>query len=171
MKIKFYGDKYMIKQAEEQDILAIEEILLDAVMWMQKNKLQNQWNENNIKCDCLSKDYKINNFYINYQNDVPVGCMAITDLDTKYWSEIPQGKSLYIHKLAIKRIYAGKGVSKQLIDFAKNLSLKNGINSVRLDCNLHRNKLRMVYEKEGFTYVETRKLKNNYDIVLYVWNK
>ena len=75
----------MIKQAEEQDILAIEEILLDAVIWMQKNKLQNQWNENNIKWDYLSKDYNINNFYINYQNGVPVGCMAITDLDTKYW--------------------------------------------------------------------------------------
>ncbi len=161
----------MIKQAEEQDILAIEEILLDAVIWMQKNKLQNQWNENNIKWDYLSKDYNINNFYINYQNGVPVGCMAITDLDTKYWSEIQQGKSLYIHKLAIKRIYAGKGVSKELIDFAKNLSLKNGINSLRLDCNLYRNKLRMLYEKEGFTYVETRKLKNNYDIALYVWNK
>lgn len=35
----------MIKQAEEHDTLVIEEILLDAVMWMEENKLQNQWNE------------------------------------------------------------------------------------------------------------------------------
>lgn len=34
--------------------------------------------------------------------------MAITDLDQKYWPEIPQGKSLYIHKLAVKREFAGK---------------------------------------------------------------
>ncbi|OBR90151.1 MULTISPECIES: hypothetical protein [Clostridium] len=34
----------MIKQAKEHDTLVIEEILLDAVMWMEKNKLQNQWN-------------------------------------------------------------------------------------------------------------------------------
>jgi ribosomal protein L19 len=67
--------------------------------------------------------------------------MAITDLDTKYWLEIPKENSLYIHKLAVKRVIAGKGVSKELINFAQNLSLKNGINLLRLDCNLQRNKL------------------------------
>lgn len=32
----------MIKQAEEHDTLVIEEILLDAVIWMKKSGLQNQ---------------------------------------------------------------------------------------------------------------------------------
>lgn len=160
----------MIKQAEERDTLVIEEILLDAVMWMEKNKLQNQWNKNSIKWDSLSKDYEINNFYIDYQNGVPVGCMAITDSDTNYWPEIPKGKSLYIHKLAVKRVAAGKGVSKELINFAKNLSLKNNINSLRLDCNLRRDKLRMLYENEGFIYSGKKKLKNNYDMALYAWH-
>ena len=105
----------MIKQAKEHDFLVIEEILLDAVIWMKKSKLQNQWNENSIKWDSLSKDYKINDFYIDYHNGVPVGCIAITDLDAKYWPEIPQGKSLYIHKLAVKRVAAGKGISKELL--------------------------------------------------------
>ena len=160
----------MIKQAIEHDFLVIEEILLDAVIWMKKNKLQNQWYENSIKWDSLSKDYKIDDFYIDYQNGVPAGCMAITDLDAKYWPEIPQGKSLYIHKLAVKRVAAGKGISKELINFAKNLSLKNGINSLRLDCNLQRDKLRMLYENEGFIYAGKRESKNNYDMALYVWH-
>lgn len=160
----------MIKQAEEHDFLVIEEILLDAVTWMEKNNLQNQWNENNTKWDSLSKDYTINDFYIDYHNGVPVGCIAITDLDTKYWPEIPKGKSLYIHKLAVKRVSAGKGVSKELINFAKNLSLKKGINSLRLDCNLQRKKLRMLYENEGFIYAGRKKSKNNYDMALYVWH-
>jgi hypothetical protein len=46
----------MIKQANENDILTIEGILLDAVIWMKKSKLQNQWNEDSIKWDSLSKD-------------------------------------------------------------------------------------------------------------------
>ena len=160
----------MIKQAEEHDILAIEEILLDSVMWMKKNNLQNQWNENSIKWNFLSKDYQINDFYIYYHNGMPVGCIAITDLDTKYWPEIPKGKSLYIHKLAVKRVGAGKGVSKELINFAKNLSLKNGIDTLRLDCNLQRNKLRMLYENEGFIYAGKKKSKDNCDMALYVWH-
>lgn len=160
----------MIKQAGENDILIIEEILLDSVIWMKKNKLQNQWDEESIKWNSLSKDYQINDFYINYQNRVPVACIAITDLDTKYWPEIPKGKSLYIHKLAVKREFAGKGISKELINFAKNLSIRNGINSLRLDCNLQRNKLKMLYENEDFIYAGKKNLGNNYDMALYVWH-
>lgn len=84
----------MIKQAGENDIVIIEKILLDSVIWMKKNKLQNQWDEESIKWNSLSKDYKINDFYIDYQNRVSVACIAITDLDTKYWPEIQKGKSL-----------------------------------------------------------------------------
>jgi GNAT superfamily N-acetyltransferase len=159
----------MIKQANENDILTIEGILLDAVIWMKKSKLQNQWNEDSIKWDSLSKNYQINDFYINYQNRVPAACIAITDLDTKYWPKISQGKSLYIHKLAVKREFAGKGISKELINFAKNLSLKSDINSLRLDCNFQRNKLRMLYENEGFIYAGKKVSENNYDMALYVW--
>ena len=161
----------MIKQAEEQDTLVIEEILFDALIWMEKNNLQNQWNEKSIKWNSLSKNYKISDFYIDYQNGVPVGCIAITDLDSEYWPEIQKGKSLYIHKLAVKRVIAGKGVSKELINFAKKLSVKNGIDSLRLDCNLQRNKLRMLYENEGFIYAGKIKSKNKYGMALYAWHR
>lgn len=159
----------MIKQADENDILTIEEILLDAVNWMKKNQLCNQWNENSIKWNSLSKDYKISDFYIKYRNEVPAACVALTDLDLKYWPEIPQGRSLYLHKLTVRREFAGKGISNELINFAKNLSLERGINSLRLDCNLQRDKLMKLYEKEGFKYVGKKNLENAYDMALYVW--
>lgn len=87
-----------------------EDILLDAVLWMRKNQLQNKWTEDNIKWNSLSKSYKISDFYIDYENGMPAGCMAITDIDSKYWPQIPQGQSLYIHKLAVKRRFAGKDI-------------------------------------------------------------
>ena len=161
----------MIKQAEEKDIPTIEGILLDAVIWMKKNELQNQWNEDSIKWSSLSKEYHINDFYITYLNGVPAACMAITDSDQKYWPEIPKGNSLYIHKLTVKREFAGKGISLELIDFAKKLSLKKDIDSLRLDCNFQRNKLRKIYENEGFIYSGKKKLENHYDMALYVWHR
>ena len=161
----------MIKQADENDILTIEEILLDAVLWMKKSKMQNQWNEDSIKWNFLSSDYQINNFYIDYQNGMPAACIAITDLDQKYWSEILPGKSLYIHKLAVKRAFSGKDISKELINYVKTLLLKNAVDSLRLDCDLQRKKLRMLYESEGFMYEATKKSENNYDMALYIWNR
>lgn len=164
----------MIKKADECEIHIIEEILLDAVNWMSENGLQNKWNESNVKWTNLSKSYNINNFYIAYQDGIPAACMALTDYDPTYWPDIPKGESLYLHKVAVKRSFAGKGVSKELIDYAKNIVISNHINAIRLNCNQHRNKLRAVYEKEGFHLVEEMKFFETFfeknDTALYVCN-
>jgi len=49
--------------------------------------------------------------------------------------------------------------------------LKNDIGSLRLDCNLQRNKLRMLYESEGFVNAGKKNLGNNHDMALYVWHR
>jgi GNAT superfamily N-acetyltransferase len=132
--------------------------------------LQNQWNESNVKWSNLSKSYNINNFFIAYENELPAACMALTDYDPTYWSHIPKGASLYLHKVAVKRAYAGKGFSKELIDFSKNLALCYNINTIRLNCNQHRTKLRAIYENEGFLCVEEKTFFEKYDTALYVCN-
>lgn len=160
----------MIKQANENDIPIIEEILLDAVNWLLKNEMQNTWNESNVKWSYLSKSFKINNFYIAYQNELPAACMALTDYDPTFWPNIQEGQSLYLHKVAVKRAFAGKGFTKELIDFAKSLARSHCINAIRLNCNQHRNKLRTVYENEGFICVEERTFFENHDSALYLCN-
>ena len=160
----------MVMQAQEGDISFIEEILMDAVNWMSVSGLPNQWNESNIKWTSLSRGYKINDFYIAYHNGFPAACMAVTDYDTTYWPLIPKGESLYLHKVAVKRIYAGKGFSKELIDYAKKLALSHHIHTIRLNCNQHRSKLRAVYENEGFICVEEKTVFNMSDTALYVCN-
>ncbi|MDF2905253.1 MAG: hypothetical protein K0R34_574 [Herbinix sp.] len=160
----------MVKQAVENDIPIIEEILLDAVSWMSESGFQNQWNESNVKWSNLSKSYKISNFYIAYQYGLPTACMAITDYDPTYWPSIPKGESLFLHKLAVKRIHAGCGFTKELIEHAKNLARNSLINTIRLNCNQHRTKLREVYENEGFICVEEKTFNEVFDTALYVLN-
>ncbi len=164
------GFDIMVKQANECDIPIIEEILLDAVNWMSKSGLQNKWNESNVRWSNLSESYKINDFYISYQNGLPTACIALTDYDPTYWPNIPKGESLYLHKVAVNRIFAGKGFSKELIDFAKNLAINYGINAIRLNCNKHQNKLRAVYENQGFICVKEKIFFEKYDTALYVCN-
>ncbi|MDF2543384.1 MAG: hypothetical protein K0S47_3102 [Herbinix sp.] len=158
----------MVKQADQYDIPIIEEILLDAVNWMSRSGLQNLWNESNVKWSNLSKSYNINNFYIAYQNGLPIACMALTNYDPINWPNISKGDSMYLHKLAVKRIFAGKGFSTELINYAKNLAHSNGMNTIRLNCNQHRYKLRALYEKEGFLCMDEKTIYN-YDIALYVY--
>lgn len=158
----------MIKQADERDISIIEDILLDSVSWMSERGLQNQWNESNVRWSNLSRNYKITDFYIAYQNETPAACMALTNYDPINWTGMPEGESFYLHKLAVKRLFAGKGYSKELIDYAKDVALKFCVSTIRLNCNKHRIKLRAIYEKEGFKCVEEKKYEN-YETALYVY--
>lgn len=63
----------------------------------------------------LSRHYSAENFNIAYLDGEAVGCMALVDYDPVIWPDIMKGESLFIHKLAVKRSGAGKGVSKYLI--------------------------------------------------------
>lgn len=158
----------MIKQATIEDIPIIEDILLDAIKWMRHNKLENMWDEHNSKWECLSKKYKICEFYICYIDNQPAGCVAITDCDKTYWPEIIPGKSLFLHKLAVKRRFAGKGISIELIKYAKMVAINRKIYTIRLDCNKDRKKLRTFYEKQGFKYLKEVYTSNDYGLALYI---
>ena len=153
----------MVKQATEKDIPVIENILLDAVQWM-----DHQWEAENVKWNHLSKYYTIGDFYIAYDENVPAACMALIDYDPNFWPDVPRGNSLYLHKVAVIRKYAGKGFSKELVDFAKTRAVALGISSLRLDCHKNRNKVRNVYEKQGFVCVEEKTLFGRYETAFYI---
>jgi GNAT superfamily N-acetyltransferase len=142
----------VVKQANNTDIPVIENILLSIVDWMEKNGLP-QWGLENVKWENLSKYFEIGNFYIAYDNSHPVACMALIDYDPNIWNDIPKGESLFIHKLAVMRDYAGKGFSKELIDFAKLKARSMGIKTLRLDSRADRPKVRAVYENQDFICV------------------
>lgn len=157
-----------IKQASENNIPVIEEIMLDVVDFLDEIG-QPQWERKNVTWQGLSRHFKTDDFYIAYIGGNPVGCMALIDYDPTFWVDIQKGDSLFIHKLAVKRCGAKQGVSKKLIDYAKSQSIKLGINEVRLDTHQFREKVRAIYEREGFVCVDERCLFGKYHTAFYVW--
>jgi len=156
-----------IRQASSEDIPVIEGILLDAVNWLDSigNSL---WTKKQVSWQGLSRYYSPENFYIAYLDGEAVGYMALVDYDPMLWSDIKKGESLFIHKLAVKRTGAGKGVSKVLIHFAKKKCKDRNIKYLRLDCDLLRDKVRKIYENEGFVCVDQRCLWGKYHTAFYV---
>lgn len=159
----------MIKQAIDEDIPVIEKILLGAVEWMDKSGLH-QWEADQVRWNVISKYFVASDFYIAYEDGNPAACIAIVDYDPNFWENIPKGESLYIHKVAVVRDYAGKGYSKKLIDFAKEKARSLGIKTIRLDCHRSRAKVRAIYEREGFVCVEEKTLFGRYETAFYVCN-
>ena len=159
---------YTIKKATLHDIDSIEIILLDAVLWLKEKNIQNLWNENNTRWDILKKTYDISDFYIIFVDNEAAGCMALTDVDEKYWPDYQKGEAIFLHKMAVKRKFAGMNVSVVLMDYVKEYAAKLGVKAVCLDCNSKRNRLRTLYEENGFKYVKDMK-NEEYILALYCY--
>lgn len=155
-----------IKQASAEDIPVIENILLDAVNWLDSTG-NSLWTKEQVSWRGLARHYSAEDFYIAYLDGEAVGCMALVDYDPEFWPGIQKGESLFIHKLAVKRSGAGKGVSKSLINFAKKQCKCRNIEYVRLDCDQFRDKVRKLYESEGFTCIDERCLWGKYHTAFY----
>jgi len=72
--------------------------------------------------------------------------------DLVYWPEKAPASALYLHKIAIRRAFAGQTWLSRLIGFAVDEATKEGIPLLRLDTIL-RPKLQSIYEHHGFRVI------------------
>jgi len=159
-------DMVEIVNASEKDISVVEDILLDAVRWLESVG-EPLWDERQVGWARLSREFKICDFWIALSDGASAACMAVVDHDPVLWPDVVKGTSLFIHKLAVKRFAAGKGLSDALIAHAKSLCAERGIAALRLDCDSARPKLRAVYERNGFVCVEEKIIFGKYHNAFY----
>jgi GNAT superfamily N-acetyltransferase len=85
-----------------------------------------------------------------------VAAMVFSDWDPELWPEVKKGASTFVHKLAVRPSFQGKGLSREMLDYAATLSAAQGIPRTRLDCAADRPKLCAVYESAGYMKVSER---------------
>ncbi len=160
-----------IKQATAADIPAFEQILLEAVEWMDSTE-KSMWKKENITWEYQHEVYGFNqeDIYIAYIDGETAGCAIIMDYDPSFWPNIEKGQSLFVHRLAVRRFASGKGVSVALLNYAKEMAAQQNIPAVRLDCSKLRPKLRSLYESQGFKCVDERLMFEHYECAFYEWN-
>ena len=93
-------------------------------------------------------------FIVLYEDGQSTAAMILNRSGNGLW---PDDKdSVYIHKLAVKREYAGQGYSLNMMEYAIDFCRQKGIRFLRLDCDAKREKLCRLYEKSGFNRVATK---------------
>lgn len=81
----------------------------------------------------------------------PAGCVRYQRSDKQFWDDIEHDDSAFVHRLAVKRAYSGRGLSEHILEWAKSKASAEGKRFLRLDC-ADRPKLRAVYERAGFVF-------------------
>ncbi|NIM06305.1 MAG: GNAT family N-acetyltransferase [Armatimonadetes bacterium] len=96
----------------------------------------------------------------------PVGTMIFQWEDELFWPDVPSGESAFIHRLAVRRAVARSGVSKALIEWAKDTAKRAGRKYLRLDCDPKRPRLCAFYESAGFVFHSLREI-GEYTVARY----
>jgi GNAT superfamily N-acetyltransferase len=86
------------------------------------------------------------------------GVCTLTRSDPEFWPEDPVGQAAYLHKLGVRRRFAGGGVTTHLVAHCVGLARRWECAALRLDCH---GALRGLYERLGFSYVDTRQVRED----------
>jgi GNAT superfamily N-acetyltransferase len=149
-----------MRQATLEDIDAVSEILSEAAAWLeQKNMVL--WRETEIGTTAIARDLKLGLFYIAVCEGVAAGVVQFQLEDLAYWPDIDQSDSTFLHRLAVRRSFAGGNVSTQIFQWAIDRTQDLGRHFLRLDCMADRPRLRSIYENFGFKYHSDRQVGAN----------
>ena len=69
--------------------------------------------------------------------------------DRRFWGERPDD-ALYLHKLAVRRSFAGRGLGVQVVEWALARTRAEARTYLRLDCMRDNPEIRAYYEALGF---------------------
>lgn len=153
-----------IEQARPEQAEIVAVILREAA-----NRLiergEKLWSVEYLTAESLREHIENEMYWLAKVGDEYAGCFRYQTEDAEYWDDVPHADSAFIHKVAVANKYTGRGISKAMIDFAKEKARREGKKYLRLDCALREN-LRRVYENQGFVF-HSEKQKNPYPVARY----
>lgn len=138
-----------IQQAHTSDAHEIASVLQEAAQWLSDGG-RALWSGAEIGHERVLRDTNAGLFHVAREGEQLAGVMKFELEDPIFWPEIASGTSAFVHKLAVRRAWAKKGVSTELLSFARAHARALGRPYLRLDCVADRPGLRDLYEHFGF---------------------
>jgi ribosomal protein S18 acetylase RimI-like enzyme len=148
----------MIRKGKYSDIDNILEITKACALLLTAHEIY-QWNEHYPNKSAFKQDILRDELYVLEINSNIIGTIVISVLmDSEYipinW--LTENKSnLYIHRLAVKPEYQGKGYAQELMAFAETFAKENQYNSIRLDTFSQNLRNLKFYEHRGYKRLES----------------
>jgi len=146
-----------IRQATSQDTGKVSDILREAAQWLEKNDIA-MWREDELLPSRIAPDVEAGFFFIAECADGTAGVAKFQLEDKRFWPEATPGESAFIHRLAVRRRFAGGEISSIIFNWAIERATLLHKRYLRLDCDASRPKLRSVYERFGFVHHSDRQV-------------
>ena len=146
-----------IEQARPEEAATVAAVLREAAQWIAAEG-RPLWTATDIAPERIRRDTEAGGYFIARNGGEVAGVVRLDLEDPHFWPEIESGSSVFVHKLAVRRAWAGQGVPAALLGFAREHARGLGRPWLRLDCVADRAPLRRLYEGFGFSlHSEIRK--------------
>lgn len=139
-----------LRPARKHEFDAIYAILEQNALWMKDQGIF-QWPMDWLDSIRTELQQSVDNglFYVvELQQQIAAVVEVLTEPE-HIW-QYDNTPALYLHKFAIDRQYAGSGLGKSMLNWARTKALSLGMDCLRLDCVSHNPELRQYYESAGF---------------------
>ena len=166
MKKIFGGSTVEIKKAEIIDlekIINFYHLLIDEMI---DSKYEIGWKKNIYSTqDFLSESISEGNLYFGLIENEIASCMIINNKFNKSYKKFSgwkvnaaTKKILVIHALGVSKKFSGKGIAKEMVNYAINFARLKNCNSMRLDVLSGNIPAEKLYSGLGFEHLTTIKM-------------
>lgn len=147
----------LLRLAQEKDTQIVLAVLQEAARRLEERG-ESMWKADEISLDGIAPDVVNGLFFIAECENEVAGVMKFQLEDPLFWPDVPPGEAAYVHRLAVRRKFAGGAVSNALLQWAVERTRELGRPFLRLDCEAQRPKVRAVYERFGFLHHSDRQV-------------
>jgi GNAT superfamily N-acetyltransferase len=156
-----------VREATQADCDVVSSILLEAAAWLQARGTP-MWRDSELLTERIRGDVGAGLFFLALCAGEPAGTIKFQLSDPLFWPDVPDDAA-YVHRLAVRRRFAGGTISFALLTWAIARAAALGRRFLRLDCEASRSRLRAVYERFGFRHHSDRQV-GPYFVALYEYS-
>ena len=138
-----------VRAARSEDVEVVGGLLDDATAWVGDLGYQ-QWPLPYPREE-IALAIARGEVYVGEEDGDAVGTVTVLADDPVYWGERTPD-ALYVHKLAVRRDRAGRGIGAALVEWVDAHALESGRVFLRLDCLRDDAGIRRYYERLGFAH-------------------
>jgi GNAT superfamily N-acetyltransferase len=146
-----------VRAATTADARAVAAILTEADAWVARLGTP-MWELGELDEGRVASEVAGGLFFLAWCGGEPAGTVKFQLDDPLFWPDRPDDNAAYIHRLAVRRKFAGGRISMALMTWAVDRARALGRDVLRLDCDADRLSLRAVYERFGFAYHSDRQV-------------
>lgn len=156
---------WRIRQAGLEDLAGVSSVLQEAAQWLEQRGIA-LWLDSELAPDRIRKEVEAGLFHVAEADGTIGGVIMFMLEDQEYWPDAVPGEAAYVHRLAVRRRFAGGQLSSLLLDWALKQTRLLGKKYLRMDTEIQRLKLREMYERYGFQHHSERNM-GRFSVIRY----